>query len=486
MADRDPFELRDDDGDPDFVCNDCIGEAVLSAEIAARGQQQACMGCGRDTDTAIPIAGLARRIAPVYEAMVGFGELEPDFEDDSDRVRWVHSGSTPSELIAEMIEAADDRIAQAIVAHLSGANAYAVGRDGETDWYDDTSETYVIEVPDDPIYRRTWEAFCASVKHERRFFSDTARSVLEEILGPLLDGAIWPGAVRSIGPQDDDRFLFRGRQANDQAARQTIYAAPIAELSAPPPQLATAGRMNPAGISVFYASREAETCVAELRVPVGGVAVVGKFEIIRPLRLLDLTGLVGAHNGLSYFHPNYFERHHYVSFIRGFHNEIKKAVIPGRESLDYLPTQVIAEFLATRPEGPVDGIIFGSAQVSGPNSNVVLFNHACGVVEAEAEVRRDVLRASMYLGPPDEEPDYDEHVALRPLPEKPAAVEAPPELDLLSSFWSSIEEPLGGPKYEPTLRYVPDALQHVMVRAIHYDFDSGRVHYHEETNNAPF
>lgn len=120
--------------------------------------------------------------------------------------------------------------------------------------------------------------------------------------------------------------------------------------------------LNAAGISVFYKSFDRDTCVAGLRTPVGGHAIVGRFEIRRPLRVLDLT-----------LDRHYAERMVYDAFMRGFHAEIRRAVVPGRETLDYLPTQVIAEYLWSIVDPTVDGIVFGSAQITGSANNVVLF-----------------------------------------------------------------------------------------------------------------
>lgn len=479
--------LENDEGDDEgegFVCQDCIGDDVLSGEIAAAAKPHLCLGCGQTNRPAWSVGQLADRIAPVYEQLVGMAEHEPDIDPDSDNVSWVQHGSTPSELIGGMIEAADDKVAHAIVAHLSEASMWSVGHDMDTDWYDDSSEAYVLEVPDDPIYHRTWQAFCDGVKHERRFFNESARTLLGEILGPLLDGdeGAWAAAVRTIAPTDEDRFLYRGRQAHELAARKAIYARPIAELGAPPPRLATAGRMNVAGISAFYASGDPATCVAELRAPVGGVVVVAKFEIIRPLKLLDLTRIAEAVNALSYFHPDYLDRHNYVRFLRGFHDEIRKPIIPGRESLEYLPTQVIAEYLATRPQGAVDGVIFGSAQLSGARTNVVLFNFACTVEGADTEPRRQVLRANTYLGAPDDDPNHDEYVVLKPLPAA-APVPAPDPLSELNLGnpldWDMPDEEPVAPTFEPALRFLPAGLVQVVVKAIDYETDSGLVIFSE-------
>lgn len=46
---------------------------------------------------------------------------------------------------------------------------------------------------------------------------------------------------------------------------------------------------------------------------------------------------------------------------------------------DYLPTQAIADFLATENDPPLDGIVFPSVQAAGAVLNVVLFHKAARV-----------------------------------------------------------------------------------------------------------
>ena len=53
--------------------------------------------------------------------------------------------------------------------------------------------------------------------------------------------------------------------------------------------------------------------------------------------------------------------------------------MPNNEALDYLPTQVLAEYLASKEDPKIDGITYRSSQAGDGSLNVVFFNHACGV-----------------------------------------------------------------------------------------------------------
>jgi hypothetical protein len=425
-----------------YVCSRCIDDPVLRKEITANCRVRPCAYCKKRLARAVALETLADRIESVYLDLVGIGEdyLVPD--DDSDNAHWRTDGSTPSELIDEMIQADTSEIADDVVSILSEKNAYDVIKDGATDYFDSTSDIYILQAGDDPTVRETWTSFCQTIKHDSRFFNDEASELLAELLDPVLNGE-WPRnstAIKTITPTDDNRFLFRGRLANDLNARRAIYRSPIRQLSAPPRHLNTAGRMNAAGITSFYGSFDKHTCVAELRTAVGGQVVIGKFEIIRPVRVLDLTVLETASTNLSYFEENFRSLHAYSRFLQGFHSEIKRPVLPGQESLEYLPTQFVCEYLWRRAQPRLDGMIYGSSQLTDGANNIVLFPHASDVEGYANETEVDMAD---LMGR-----EEDENVVW---------LKSPPSQDP--------QEPTG----DATLRYVADGLSVSKVRSISYE-----------------
>jgi hypothetical protein len=408
---------------------------------------------------------LAERVHPVFEMLVG--PAEEGFVVRDGEPAWGTRGDYPGEIMSEIIQATDTTIGDRLVEILSRVHAWDA-HDGGYDYYDSFSDGYAISEPDDPEFRDQWNAFCQALKHERRFFNSA--SVLDNILGPILKGrwATDAEALRVIGPEDGGtRHLYRGRVANEEAGRRSIYASPIRQLAPPEPAAARAGRMNAAGISVFYGSFDENTCVAELRIPVGGSALIGQFEILRPLRVLDLTRLEAARQRLSYFDRDYARLRGYASFIQGFHQEIRRPVIPGRESLDYLPTQIVAEYLWTQVTPQIDGLIFGSSQISDSANNIVLFPHACRVEGAEAEQPRTVRSA--YVSAPDPDEDaLEEHVYWEPQPPEPEPEHRARPFDDEDWFGEIFEDTPPPPPAPPILRLNLAALRRVQVEGIRY------------------
>jgi hypothetical protein len=441
------------------VCVDCIDDFVVKAEIEADGKRRKCSYCG-DKGTCLPVEAIAERVEEVYLQFVSQAEHTAYFPDDSDKVEYRQNGSTPNVLICEMLECDDDAIADDVVKILSARNSYTAIKDGDTDWFDDSNDVFELSIPKSKEVAATWQAFCESVKHDRRFFNEIATSLLAEILEPIVnpkrEGE--KSAVRTIEPAGAERFIYRGRMANTVAARSEILAKPINALGAPPRHVHNIGRMNAAGIPVFYGSFDIETCMAELRGPVGGTAVVGKFEILRPLRVLDLTLLQNAMFNISYFDEDVIRKFAFNRFLRGFHKEIKKAIIPGSETLDYLPTQFVAEYLWTKVSPRLDGLIFGSAQISKSKAkNIVLFPHASMVGGCQEELHPKTKAAAKPKPELELEAGLSNIFAIDALEDAPVEVSAP----------------------EPVLRLVPDGTVIADVRSIRYKLKTRSVSLYE-------
>jgi hypothetical protein len=137
--------------------------------------------------------------------------------------------------------------------------------------------------------------------------------------------------------------------------------------------------MNARGISVFYGANSAEVALAEVRPPVGSQVAIARFEVVRPIRLLDLTAFDTLRMSGSIFDPAHVGRLKRANFLRSLSKRMTRPVMPDDETFEYIVTQAVADFLATTPNMKIDGIIFPSAQVAGEALNIVLFHKAACV-----------------------------------------------------------------------------------------------------------
>jgi hypothetical protein len=240
-----------------------------------------------------------------------------------------------------------------------------------------------------------WLRFERSLKTEARYFNRLAEehltSVFEGIGGYETKNGR-PIIVES-GPGKELAVLYRARVFQDMAKFEEAMKRPDRDVGPPPPAVAIAGRMNATGISVFYGATDPGVALAEVQPPVGSKVLIAGFEVIRPLKLLDLTALdlVADEKG-SIFDTNYIHRLKRAEFLRGLSRRISKPVMPDNQPRDYLPTQAIADYLATATNPPLDGIIYPSVQ-AGPSHpifggsenkrNVVLFHKVARVQSLE-------------------------------------------------------------------------------------------------------
>jgi len=279
--------------------------------------------------------------------------------------------------------------------------------------------------------------------------------------------------VVDAGPGKALSALYRARvfQANEKL--EEALARPDRHLGSPPSVQAAAGRMNARGISVFYGASAPEVALAEVRPPVGSQVAVARFEIIRPIRLLDLTAFDTVRMRGSIFDPGYAGRLERASFLRSLSQRMTRPVMPDDEAFDYLATQAVADFLATSLAGNIDGIIFPSAQVTGEALNVVLF-HKAAFVEIEEVPAGTKVRVSLGLNTEDGwERDY---AVTEQVPKK--SEQSPlPCRDWPPNFADLIVSPPPDmPPYEagsglPTLKIDHKSIEVHIVRAVEFKTD---------------
>ncbi|MBB5342015.1 RES domain-containing protein [Edaphobacter lichenicola] len=235
-----------------------------------------------------------------------------------------------------------------------------------------------------------WPHFEHNLKTKSRYMSVTALKTLDKIFHGIEAHRTYQRTpvIVQAGPETALTTLFRARVFQSDEALFAALQRPELSIGPPPPQVAAAGRMNARGIPVFYGATDRNVALAEVRPPVGSKVVVAQFDIIRPLQLLDVEALRSLSVDGSVFDPQYLPRKQKAAFLSGLSEEITKPVMPDDETLNYIPTQVIAEYLASLDKPRLDGMIYPSVQAGEDTRNVVLFNKAAAV--AKISRREDI------------------------------------------------------------------------------------------------
>ena len=97
--------------------------------------------------------------------------------------------------------------------------------------------------------------------------------------------------IVDAGPGASLGAVYRARFFQSDDKLEVALTRPDKHIGPPLSAFANAGRMNAHGISVFYGASDPMVALAEVRPPVGSKVAVARFEIVRPIRLLDPTAL---------------------------------------------------------------------------------------------------------------------------------------------------------------------------------------------------
>ena len=290
---------------------------------------------------------------------------------------WEHEGDQVTDAIAIAAEI-DEEPAEDIRKVLEDKHwNMEMGEEGPFD--EDTH--YTAREPDDIEYQENWRFFEDSLKAEARFFSSTADATLADVFEELADHRSPDGkpVIVQAGPETGIPALYRARVFQSSSALKDALKRPDLRMGPPPPALAKAGRMNAHGISVFYGATDPAVAIGEVRPPVGSRVAVGKFSLVRATRLLDVSALQSVYVEGSIFDPAHAPRLERAKFLESLGERIARPVMPDDEPLEYLITQVIADYLAGRLDPALDGILYPSVQDGTHGANVMLFHKASRV-----------------------------------------------------------------------------------------------------------
>ena len=361
-----------------LVCPDCFAEAGLQRRIKEIRPDFPDEPCDfHPSKKGVPVSAVADIVDQVFRNSYTFGDYDPRYDD--------FIGNDLTGTLYDLTEADDDRVISALADALIDGDDYWPP-DGEEPFYDH-ERSYVSNEAGFEEHSYTWRLFRREILHEQRFFNQRARGKLEEIfdgLHLLRDDGNNP-AVYELRPGEANCEFFRARKANSIEERRTIVNDPANKLGPPPENLRRAGRMNSSGILTFYGAFELETCVAELRPAVGETVISAKFSLTRPILVLDTTRFTGRPKAINIFARTYVTRMKLWKFMTTFMNEIARPCLPDDEHLDYVPTQVVSEYLThlhklKRGESvrTIDAIIYRSAQ-NGNGKNIAIFGDAGAV-----------------------------------------------------------------------------------------------------------
>jgi hypothetical protein len=369
------------------VCSKHFGDKYLKAFVRSTGTRLLCDVC-YETRNCLIIRDIAERIKQdltrEYDAL-----SESDLPYDSEEGTYLFG--TPrdtNELVESEALIAPYEVVEAICQEIDTA-----------DWVD---KNWML--PRSDYMRYGWQVFQRVVKHRMRFvfFSKQNHRLISEresdSMHPqdVLQAVGGLIKILKITTSYEPRTLrlYRARQHRPGEAVKTAAA-----LGAPPEERAQANRMSPAGISMFYGAFDSATCLAEVTDYDWKASSVtyGVFTNQVALRLIDFSL---PFDSPSIFNPDYNDKAKYlregIVFLKNFICDLQRAVTKKDLHIEYVPTQVVCEYLRYMYEGgQIDGLVYNSVKHPGSRCVVLFVDNTESVDEgrpAKDLYSRDTLK----------------------------------------------------------------------------------------------
>lgn len=328
-----------------ICCSACFQNEEVKAIITNLGQVGDCPICGAtksyiyDSEENFDLAPLFEDLLSVYTAQEDFPEnhhisdarpLAVVIRDD-----WNIFSDISTEAINEVLKAIAPNMAHDFPTLFS----QNVGIPEK--YNDEYIKRHSI------LHTAQWSDFVEAIKHKNRFHSNLVDTNRLREYCMEISREIMPGTQR----------YYRGRIAKNRKGFSRK------DMGAPPPEKATDGRANSAGISRLYLTDNRNTIFHEIRAAEYDYVTVATFKLLEPIKVVNLTNI----GDISPFGESVdctalaINREH----LQRINQEMGRTMRRGDSILDYLPTQYICDFVMSISDdegNPIfDGIQFQSA-----------------------------------------------------------------------------------------------------------------------------
>lgn len=353
-----------------FVCPDCVLDDDLKLVIVGAADAEACDYCGESS----PDLALAAPMSVLLDAVVQ--GLYAEYDDPVQGVGW---NSREGGWMGVVPQDTDDLLQELEVCDYNDVLVDLVDAIAVQEWC--VRDPYGAEPHEALIWG--WEGFKQHVTHRVRYmFLDRvqepqylgAGEIAPADMPAAVHAAVEDGGLAQVIPAGTEYWRCRPFEPTDPPTRSK-------EMGAPPGDIAKVNRMTPAGVSAFYGASTREGALAEVRAYAGGVELaLAKFVTARDMVIIDLREPPTV--------PSLFnaERRHLrpaLRFLREFIADVRKPARPeDRQHLEYVPTQVVTEYLRYRfddERGPVLGVLWKSSMDEAVDDCVLFVdNDGCG------------------------------------------------------------------------------------------------------------
>lgn len=337
------------------VCAKCFEDEAIQAFIRDRATERKCSYCRRRSTK--PIAVPMNEVLELISEGLQHEYADPIEENARDDGGWVITPRDTADVFAGL-----DPITENMDVFEEIVDAF-----GASDWVDKP----LWGLSEGDFLRYGWDDFVRAVKYDRRYLFLTPKEERYSSEGLTPDKML-----DQIGAVINEAELVRTMGSGTRWYRARVHGlaekyTSATDLGTVPREAAlSSNRMSPAGIPMFYGAGDEATAIAETYTPKPGTpeaVTVAKFRTARDAWVVDLTALPEVP---SLFDQANWHRRGSIWFLRDFVEDLAKPIEKdGREHVDYVPTQIVTEYLRhvfrTETGHSVQGVIYQSARNGG-------------------------------------------------------------------------------------------------------------------------
>lgn len=322
------------------VCADHVHDGFLAERITATGTER-CTYCGGPGAAALEdvLVDVKRAVDEYYVPAISHlgWDVFPRAADSEDVLLHIVGDDFDEDVFNDIVEAFshnDERWTPLADDGALGDSWLGAGWARFRRWVV-TRSRFLLEPPSEE-------------DHE---FGQAPQEMLREIGGLILSEGL-------VKPLPSGTPVYRARVfPND------VEGVSARDMSAPPARLASAGRMNPRGIPMFYGALDAETAAVEAY-DGSHQAVIAEFRTLVGLEVVDLTSLPTLP---SIYDNEQSGRRRKLLFLADFARDIAKPIDRDEQrEIKYLPSQAVIEYMRLalgRTVGTsIHGVLFRSSR----------------------------------------------------------------------------------------------------------------------------
>ncbi|MDV7419099.1 RES domain-containing protein [Acinetobacter baumannii] len=330
------------------ICYECVKDKYLAKVILENSVSKKCSYCDKKFRSK-KAATYNFIMNKIYQTIFNYYGNADNLNIPFDEGEWVVGSTSIEDVLFEINPGWDDNFSIDL-ANSADPWLYLV-KHSKGDW---------LEIPESETLLYSWDSFKNQILYKTRYlflnepnddFADNQIIPVSSMLNALEKLCIELNLIKTV---KKNSFFYRVRSHSKEESFSEFDHMGVAPL-----RIATAGRMNPAGIPYFYIADSSLTAKLEV-IKDQEHWSCAKFKLKKDIEVIDFSYLPEIP---SIFEIEKYENRQKIIFLHDLVEDMSKPVGPDeKDHIDYIPTQVVSEFFRYRFKPIVKGIKYKSVK----------------------------------------------------------------------------------------------------------------------------